>query len=71
MSMSYYFLFGLYVSYSYKIRQLGGLVVKSFACWAGCPEFDPMVGNPKFSNGLYQQILSKPVRGCLVFSVLC
>ena len=41
--------------------QLGGLVVKSFACCAGGPGFDPRVGNPKFSNGLHQQNLSKPV----------
>ena len=35
-------------------RQLGGLVVKTFACRIGGPEFDPMVENPTFSRDLHQ-----------------
>ena len=36
-------------------RQLGGLVVKTLACCAGGPGFDPWVENPKFSKDLHQQ----------------
>ena len=35
-------------------RQLGGLVVKSLACYAGGPGYDPRVENTQFSKDLHQ-----------------
>ena len=33
----------------------GGLVVKTLSCCTGCPRFDSLVENPKFSTDLHQQ----------------
>ena len=50
-----------YQHYCIFYQQLGSLLVKSIAYYVGGPGFEPRVGNPKFSNDLHQQNLSKPV----------
>ena len=48
-------------SQGYPPKQLGGLVVKSFACYAGGPGSIPGWGTQNFEIGLHQQNLSKSV----------